>query len=116
MHTNTQKAHDPSTLKSKSIDWKALVFEWQSSGLSVSEFCRKYKVPKHQIHYYRKKYLSSSEASASMQTQLSGSRFAQVALSTSSSSNELRISLPNGVVVSGFSDAAFVLNFLKALP
>ena len=53
-HTQTTTEHnDP-----QKVNWREVILQWQDSDLSVSEFCRQHDWPEHQIHYYRKKYLS----------------------------------------------------------
>ena len=95
-------------------NWRALVEDWQASGLSVSQFCRQHQVPEHQIHYYRHKYFPSSSMLSSKPT---SKGFAQVTMASSLPSSTLTVRLPNGVEVSGFSSQPplWIADMIKAL-
>lgn len=97
--SNLSPAATKPTVRTKA-DWRALVEDWQASGLPVSQFCRQHQVPEHQIHYYRRKYFPSS-SNPSSKSNPAG--FAQVAMASSLPSNALMVRLPNGVELSGFS-------------
>ena len=113
-----------STIKTSPIDskaktdWRAIVFDWQASGLSVSEFCRQHQVPEHQIHYYRRKFLTqpNSLPTSSPTSTSPSSGFAEVAVPPLSAS-ELTLRLPNGMELSGLSSQspAILAAVIKAL-
>ena len=109
--SSIQSSAKPSQAKAKP-DWRAIIEDWQSSGLSVSQYCRQQQVPEHQIHYYRRKYLTASPSTTSSRP----SGFAQVAVQSTPIS-VLTLRFPNGLELSGFSSQQpqVIADMIKAL-
>lgn len=111
--SNPQTSSATLSSTTNKTDWRAVVDDWQSSGLSVSQFCRQHQWPEHQVHYYRRKYSMSQKVESSI---ASTSGFAQVSIQKSSA-DVITIRLPNGFELSGFSshNSQIIANMIKAL-
>lgn len=78
--------------------WHEHITAWQASGLSGQVFCQQHQLTYHQFVYWRQKYrtpennISPGFAKVTAATPLAGH------------SSELTLSLPNGLVITGFND------------
>ena len=70
---------------------KALITEYEESGLSQVDFCRQKELSPAQFGYYRGAFQAKQRAPKEMTR-----AFSPVKISQQSSSNEIRITLPNG--------------------
>ncbi len=106
--------HEPKT--KSTIHWREVVMAWQTSGLSMSQFCRQQQLSDHQLYYYRQKYLPASKP---QQTKPKPAGFAKVAVPEvfSNLSGDIVLRLPNGMVLSGLSaqQPSVIADIIKAL-
>ena len=49
----------------KNQDWVAVIADWESSGLSQSEYCKRSGIRDNQFSYWKRKLLPSKSASTS---------------------------------------------------
>lgn len=85
--------------------WSPIIKAWHDSGLSQSAFCRKNNLNRPQFTYWRTKILSKTDGPRhSSTTQRDASSFVPVEAFDSQSNTGLRVSLPNGVILSGINE------------
>jgi len=97
------------------INWREVVMAWQTSGLSISQFCRQQQLSDHQLYYYRQKYLPASKP---QQAKPKPAGFAKVAVpAVAAVSGDIILRLPNGMVLSGLSaqQPSVIADIIKAL-
>jgi len=71
--------------------WKALIEEQEQSDLSQDAFCKLHNLSFSNFTYYRRQF----QGKHPVQKKVSGT-FSPVSLAKASSTNEIRLSLPNG--------------------
>ena len=107
---------DTDAPKNKStVHWREVVMAWQTSGLSISQFCRQQQLSDHQLYYYRQKYLPASKPKEATPKPAG---FAKVAVSAVAAvSDDIVLHLPNGMVLSGLSaqQPSVIADIIKAL-
>lgn len=81
--------------------WREQITLWQTSGLSGQVFCQQHQLTYHQFVYWRQKYREPEENISP--------GFTKVTTSPPVNSAELRLSLPNGLVITGFNDSNVTL-------
>ncbi len=82
--------------------WREQITTWQASGLSGQVFCQQQQLTYHQFVYWRQKYRTDNPPQ-----QATAPGFANVIADTSHIHTVpagLTLSLPNGLVISGFND------------
>ena len=52
--------------------WRKQVQDWQESGLSQKEFCRRNDLPEHRLTYWKNRFLKSEAAVSLVQLQVGG--------------------------------------------
>ncbi len=81
--------------------WREQITLWQTSGLSGQVFCQQHQLTYHQFVYWRQKYRTHEDPISP--------GFAKVTATVPVNSAELRLSLPNGLVITGFNDSNVTL-------
>jgi len=104
-HTSSTSFKAESPSQRKRDHWGPIIKAWRDSGLSQSAFCRKNNLNRPQFTYWRAKILSKTDGPRhSSTTQRGTSSFVPVEAFDSQSNTGLRVSLPNGVILSGINE------------
>jgi len=91
-----------SSSQSKRDHWSPIINAWRDSGLSQSAFCRKNKLNRPQFTYWRAKILAKPNVECHpSKGSFKTSPFVPVHALDTQSKTGLRVSLPNGVILSG---------------
>lgn len=80
--------------------WKQQVSTWQSSGLSQAAFCEKHELVYHRFIYWKSKFTNLNPRPASLAARPGFVKVHQVSYEETHS--DLSLTLPNGMVLSGF--------------
>lgn len=80
-------------------DWQQLLAEWQQSSLSGAEFCKRQNIVYHQFMYWKKKLISPKSKSEPSKL----SRFVRVNPVPLPAMDELAITLPGGIRITGLN-------------
>jgi len=110
------KAKSPS--QSKRDHWNPLIHAWRDSGLSQSAFCRKNHLNRPQFVYWRKKILGKIDKTPRSSTnRQDASSFVPVKVFDRQILAGLRVSLPNGIILSGIDEqnVALLKSIVQAL-
>lgn len=96
--------------KSKRDNWEPIIHAWQESGLSQSAFCRNNDLKLSRFIYWRAKILGKADVEFRSSVGKSAvSPFVPVQTVQTSSDSGLRVSLPNGIILSGIDEKNVVL-------
>lgn len=93
---------------SKQAFWQNHIEQQQASGLNQQAYCEQHNLKPHQLGYWRRKLLSGEVQPDS------SNGFIAIPLSGHKDDN-LSVSLPNGIRVSGFCTVNDIAKLLKAL-
>jgi len=93
---------------SKLTFWQNHIEQHQTSDLSQQAYCKQNALKLHQMVYWRRKILSESEQAKP------SNGFVAIPL-TRPRGEGLRVSLPNGILISGFGTLDDVAQLLKVL-
>ena len=98
------------TNNERTAHWRAQVDQWQASGLTGSQFCKKSKLDLGQFYYWRDKLLKQPVARVTARS----SGFATVVMSDAPATDSgLSFTLPNGCAIAGIT--ATNVNLVSAL-
>lgn len=87
--------------------WREQIAEWNQSGLSGAEYCRRHQLIYHRFVYWRQK-LDQPDTQSKTSTRIS-SGFVKVVSSSEHRASGLSVSLPNGMVIRGIDDSNIAL-------
>ena len=114
------KSTDPDLAKPKSVSqskldhWKPIISAWRDSGLSQSAFCKKNDVSLPRFTYWWGKILGKTDVRRQpAMAKPDASPFVPVYTTEDRSHAGLRISFPNGIILSGIDQHNVAL--LKAI-
>lgn len=92
--------------------WREQIAEWNQSGLSGAEYCRRHQLIYHRFVYWRQK-LDQPGTQSKTSTRSSSGFVKVVPASYENRASGLSVSLPNGMVIRGIDDSNIAL--VKAL-
>jgi len=107
-----------SSSQSKRDHWRPIINAWRDSGLSQTAFCKSRKLSLSQFTYWRAKILAKPEVECHpSKGSLGTSPFVPVHALDAQSKTGLRLSLPNGVILSGIDEhnVALLKSIVQAL-
>jgi len=116
--TQTEPVKPKSASPSKHDHWKPIINAWRDSGLSQSAFCRKQDLNRPRFTYWRAKILGKTyKGDQPSTTQPDVSAFVPVQTSNYPGASGLRVSLPNGMILSGIDEhnVALLKSIIQAL-
>lgn len=112
--TGKEQVKPVSISQSKYAHWEPIISAWRGSGLSQSAFCRINDLSPSRFTYWRAKILGKTDGKSQAPVMTAGtSSFVPVHTAMHTGVSGLRITLPNGVMLSGIDEHNVVL--LKAL-
>ena len=79
--------------------WQEQMQAWEASGQSQTAFCRTNDLNYHRFGYWRRKLSPTVEQQSSHRA----SNFVPVTVGSHSQTNDLSLTLPNGLVLSGIT-------------
>ena len=94
----TRPSAESPVVQSREQFWQERIAHWQQSQLTQIAYCRQEGLSIHQLKYWRKKLEPRGETSARR------SAFVPLQLAPGVRDDALRLTLPNGIVVSGISE------------
>ena len=86
-----------------SHDWQKIITKWQSSGLTVKQFCQKHHLPVARFYYYRKKLESSSSTSSFLPAVIQEQTDSLLTITKGTLTLEVPLSTPGTVLQGIFS-------------
>jgi hypothetical protein len=114
LNPSTDPVKSKSSSQSKHEHWNSIISAWRDSGLSQSAFCRKNELDLPQFSYWRAKILGkTNKGYPPLTAKPDASAFVPVQTADNRSDAELRVNLPNGMILSGIDEHNVVL--LKAI-
>ena len=104
MHSNSLSTEPRLQTLSRGSFWQRHINQWRASGLSKMAYCRQYSLAYHQMVYWsNKEQLPVAEQSNKP------SGFVAVAVTATTTNQNLSVRLPNGVIIEGINDRSVAL-------